>query len=216
MQKNIIFIILFALVLITGVVISYKYKINNSLSNNTSTSISSSPLAVQTPNTYTSTRYKFKIDYPFNLQLKESSPTAITIGIINDLETNSEVEIKVFEVQLKANATESAEVTAAKSLCKSSMLSTEISCPKVMNEEQLITKSGRRLSSFYLEEKTVSKENGNIINTEQKGPFISSTLSETRNTKTFVLIYPPLDKDPHLVNTQLIHDIANSILIDTE
>jgi hypothetical protein len=179
-------------------------------------STSSSPLAIQTPNIYISNEYKFKLEYPFNLQLKESSPTAITIGIINDLETNSEVEVRIFDVQVKANATESAEIIAAKNLCKSSMLSTEISCPSVINEEKGITNSGSKTTTFYLEEKTISKVNGEIINTEQKGPFISTTLTETRNSKTFVLFYPPLDKDPHLVNTQLIRDLATSIRKDNE
>lgn len=210
MQKNIIFIILFIVVLATGFLLSYKYPQNKSAIQQ-SIIQSSSPIAVRTPSVYKNDLYKFSFTYPFNLQLKESSPTAITIGTINDLETDSDVEVKIIDSIIKTNATESAALSLAKKLCKSTMHNKDISCTKVINEknEEIATVKSN-IKTFYLEEVTKNIQTGEVISTQNKGPFITVFLTKTKTIETSLLFYPPLEKDPHLINAQLIRDIATS------
>lgn len=211
-HKNVLLICLFVIMVTAGVIISNKFS-KVTPENKTNVFQATSSAEVRTSNQYTNTVYGFSIEYPFNLQLKESSPTAITIGTINDLETNSEVEIRIAEIAIKNTARESGDIILAKSLCNGNMPNFDISCTKAVNESSEIATTGSTLKTFFLEEVSKNKSSNEIIGTQLKGPFITTILKKSKTTQTILLIYPPLDKDTHLIKTQLIRDTASSIKI---
>jgi len=210
LNRNLLLICLLIIILTTGAILSDKFSKASPI-NKTNIFQASSSAEVRSPNLYTNTTYGFSLEYPFNLQVKEASATSIIIGTVNDLETNSEVEIKIADITIKNTATESGEIILAKSLCEGNTQNSNIRCNKAINETSEIATTGSTLKTFYLEEVIKDKETNEILSTQLKGPFIATILKKNRTTQTILLIYPPLDRDAHLVNTQLIRDTVSSI-----
>lgn len=177
---------------------------------------SSSMMPKRDPNIYKNTVYNYEVAYPFNLSFKESSPEAVLIGEINDLQTESKIELHVFfQPRMTQKTVTVSDVFAfdqAKKLCSATGPNTRIFCDSVEQLETFTSDNGTLTKSFYLTEKTVDQESGELKSTTLKGPFFVIDVSKnTPGTQSALLISPPVQKDPQQINAQLVRDVAQSV-----
>jgi hypothetical protein len=220
MQKPILLILILGIIILTAVLLVFRMPKSTQISQPPVPEATSSVLPTRDPNVYKNTKYNFELSYPFNLTFKESSPEAVIIGNINDLQTESYVEIRVLFQQLSIGqkvSSASAEqfvLDNAKKLCKASGPNVDITCDKVEQLETIVTSNGHSAKTFYLSEKTVDSKTGVLKDAVLKGPFFSFDLSKnTPSSQSAILISPPVQKEQNSVNTTLIRDIADSLKI---
>lgn len=221
MQKTILFISVLAIIVITAILLVWRMpKGEDLLTTNSISEATSSVLPTREPVVYKNTKYNFELSFPFNLNFKESSPEAIFIGNINDLQTESLVEVRVLTTPISSGqkisptTAEQFIFDTAKKLCNASGPNITISCDKVEQLESITTLSGQIARTFYLSEKTTDNKSGEIKSTSLKGPFFSFDLTKnTPSSQSAILLSPPVQKDSQSVNGTLIRDVADSLKI---
>jgi hypothetical protein len=220
MQKPILLISILVIIIITAVLLVFRMPKQPQTSQPPVSEATSSVLPTRDPNIYKNTKYNFELSYPFNLTFKESSPEAVIIGNINDLQTESFVEIRVLlqpiilGQKISSASAEQFVLDNAKKLCKASGPNVDITCDKVEQLETIVTSSGHPAKTFYLSEKTVDSKTGVLKQEVLKGPFFSFDLSKnTPSSQSAILISPPVQNEQNSVNTTLIRDIADSLRI---
>ncbi len=223
MQKPVILISILVIILVTAVLLMFRIPKSPLISNDQKQRLeeaTSSVLPTREPNLYKNMIYNFEFKYPFNLNFKESSPEAIIVGNINDLQTDTMAEVHIVMQPLKNPKLKTplpAEFieNEVRKLCVASGPNIEISCTKVEQKEIITTSQGLKATTFYLTEETIDTESSEVKASVLKGPFFSFDL--TRNTpgsQSAIVIFPPLQKDHQLIDPQLIRDIADSLKIN--
>ena len=174
----------------------------------------SSMMPAREPIVYKNKIYNFEFLFPFNLSFKESSPEAVIVGNINDLQTESLAEVHVVTQPLLKKQKQNLSqfiLENAKKLCNYSDTTVIVQCELNEKVESGINRNSQNYQTFYLLEKTIDQETGEQLGTKLNGPFFSFDISmNTPGSQSAILISPPLQKTT-TSNPQLVKEIADSL-----